>query len=78
MSLLNHSDIPLLRSHGFHTSPSGASYFSTDKDGTVWQAAVDDINGLLMFHQETSKTEWTSFEPMEDVQFREMFPPHAA
>ena len=74
MSVLTHNDIPLLRSHGFYTAFSGESWFSVDKEGNMWQATVDEDTGELLFHKELSQITWSSFEPMEDKRFRELFP----
>ena len=74
MTTLTHNDIPLLRSHGFYTAFSGESWFSVDKEGTMWQAIVDEDTGDLLFHKELDQLTWNALDTMEDSRFRELFP----
>lgn len=43
------TDLPLLRSCGFEPGFSGTSWFSTAKDGVVWQAYVQDTDPRITF-----------------------------
>ena len=74
MTTLTHNDIPLLRSHGFYTAFSGESWFSVDKEGTMWQATVDEDTGDLLFHKELDQLTWNALDTMTDERFRELFP----
>lgn len=72
---LTNKDLQLLRSRGFISSTSGATWYGEDKDGMMWQAAEDDGDTqYLFFRKEISDKHWGMLAMLSREQFDQLFP----
>jgi hypothetical protein len=71
---LTNKDLQLLRSRGFISSTSGATWYGEDKDAKMWQVAEDDDSNYLFFRKEISDKHWGMLAMLSREQFDILFP----
>ena len=72
MKPMDKYDQPMLHAAGFEAGWSGQSWFGKDRNGTTWQAQLDEKSNF-MFRHEDSDGKWSPNGPMHIMDFRKLF-----